>query len=202
MATRSQVREVVTQLLYAYGSGNDGIAQFIDEILQEHKIKNAQNDFAKTLFFGALENLESLDLRIKHQIKNWEFERVGAMERAILRLGAYEIVCAKIDKAIAINEALELTKSFCSETSVKFVNGILDGIANNTNLALEIIQESLKQESLKKSQKKSQETQVNKITQRQNKPPHKKSIKAQPKDSKHNKIQNKTNEHKTQRKRS
>ena len=179
MATRSQVREVVTQLLYAYGSGNDGIAQFIDEILQEHKIKNAQNDFAKTLF-----------------------ERVGAMERAILRLGAYEIVCAKIDKAIAINEALELTKSFCSETSVKFVNGILDGIANNTNLALEIIQESLKQESLKKSQKKSQETQVNKITQRQNKPPHKKSIKAQPKDSKHNKIQNKTNEHKTQRKRS
>lgn len=143
MATRTQAREVVAQLLYAYGSGNDKIANFIEEILSEQKIKNAQNVFAKTLFNGVLEHLEEIDLRIKHQIKNWDFERIGDMERAILRLGVYEIIFSQMDKAIVINEALEITKSFSNETSTKFINGILDGIAKNVAVSVESIKEVL-----------------------------------------------------------
>ena len=158
MATRSQVREVVTQLLYAYGSGNDGISKFMDEILEEKKIKNAQNTFAKELFEGVIAHLEELDLRIKHQIKNWDFEHIGDMERAILRLGAYEILFSAMDKAIVINEALEIAKNFGNEASTKFINGILDGIAKNATIDLKVIQEALQkaQEEMKNTE--SQET--------------------------------------------
>ncbi|TLD83251.1 transcription antitermination factor NusB [Helicobacter sp. MIT 11-5569] len=152
MATRTQAREVVAQLLYAYGSGNDGITNFIEEILSEQKIKNAQSEFAKALFNGVLEHLEEIDLRIKHQIKNWDFERIGDMERAILRLGVYEILFSKTDKAIVINEALEITKNFSNEASTKFINGILDGIAKNATLSVESIKEALEEAQKQKEQ--------------------------------------------------
>lgn len=157
MATRSQVREVVVQLLYAYDSGNEGISKFVEEILEEHKIKNAQKTFAQELFSGVLANLESLDLRITHQLKDWDFERIGSIERAILRLGAYEIIFSKVDKAVVINEALEIAKNFSYELSVKFINGVLDGIAKNYKLSLEEIQAILEQQRITKDAEKAQQ---------------------------------------------
>lgn len=143
MATRSHVREVVVQLLYAYGSGNDAIFKFADEIFGEHKIKNKQKDFANLLFNGVIENLESLDLRIAHQLESWDFTKIGDMEKAILRLGVYEIAFNNLDKAIAINEALELAKTFGNEASAKFINGVLDNIAKNLQIPIHTIQESM-----------------------------------------------------------
>ncbi|CAM2822484.1 transcription antitermination factor NusB [Helicobacter burdigaliensis] len=137
MATRTQAREAVVQLLYAYGSGNEEIGKFFDEILEEQKIKNAQKEFARGLFMGVIENLESLDTKIAQQLKSWDFTKIGDMERAILRLGAYEIVYAKQDRAIVINEAIEIAKNFGTENSKKFINGVLDGIAKNINTPLE-----------------------------------------------------------------
>lgn len=143
MATRSHVREVVVQLLYAYGSGNDLISKFADEIFEEHKIKNKQREFANLLFSGVIENLQALDLRIAHQLKSWDFSKIGDMERAILRLGVYEIAFNNLSKAIAINEALELAKTFGNEASAKFINGVLDNVAKNLQIPLQEIQESL-----------------------------------------------------------
>ena len=187
MATRSQVREAVTQLLYAYGSGNDGISKFMDEILEEKKIKNAQNTFAKELFEGVIAHLEELDLRIKHQIKNWDFEHIGDMERAILRLGAYEILFSAMDKAIVINEALEIAKNFGNEASTKFINGILDGIAKNATIDLKVIQEALQkaQEEMKNTE--SQETKN--VSKQDSKKPRDSKFKdsKKPRDSKNNK---------------
>ena len=187
MATRSQVREVVTQLLYAYGSGNDGISKFMDEILEEKKIKNAQNTFAKELFEGVIAHLEELDLRIKHQIKNWDFEHIGDMERAILRLGAYEILFSAMDKAIVINEALEIAKNFGNEASTKFINGILDGIAKNATIDLKVIQEALQkaQEEMKNTEKKKKKN----VSKQDSKKPRDSKFKdsKKPRDSKNNK---------------
>lgn len=144
MATRGQAREAVVQLMYAYGSGNSGIVKFIDEILEEKKIKNQQREFALGLFNGILEHLEEIDLRITHQLKNWDFSRIGDMERAILRLGAYEIIFSDTDKAVAINEALEIAKIFGNDNSTRFINGILDGVSKNLKIKLQDIQEALK----------------------------------------------------------
>lgn len=144
MATRGQAREVVVQLIYAYGSGNSGIVKFVYEILEENKIKNQQREFALGLFNGILDNLCEIDIRITHQLKNWDFSRIGDIERAILRLGAYEIIFSNTDKAVAINEALEIAKIFGNDNSTRFINGILDGVSKNLKIKLEDIQEALK----------------------------------------------------------
>ena len=119
----------VVSLLYAYDLGNGKIADVAVEILEEKKIRNKQREFALGLFEGVIENLEKIDEAIKGHLKEWDFERLGSIERATLRLGAYEIMFGELDPAVVINEAVEITKSFGAEQSPKFINGVLDAIA-------------------------------------------------------------------------
>jgi len=128
MATRHQARTAVVGLLYAYDLGNENIAKFSDEILEEDKIRNKQREFSHTLFDGTVENLEILDKEIDAHMTEWDYDGIGKVEKAILRLGAYEILVAKTDKAIIINEAVELAKKLADEKSPKFINGVLDAL--------------------------------------------------------------------------
>ena len=121
----------VVSLLYAYDLGNGSIADFSDEILEEKKIRNKQRDFALTLFDGVMENLERVDKAIIKHLKDWDFERLGSIERATLRLGAYEILFSELDSAVVINEAIEVAKAFATEQSPKFINGVLDAISKD-----------------------------------------------------------------------
>ncbi|WP_345993299.1 transcription antitermination factor NusB [Sulfurimonas sp. HSL-1716] len=131
MATRHQARMAVVSLLYAYDLGNGAIADFSDEILEEKKIRNKQRDFALTLFDGVMQNLERVDKAIIKHLKDWDFERLGSVERATLRLGAYEILFSELDSAVVINEAIEVAKAFATEQSPKFINGVLDSISKD-----------------------------------------------------------------------
>ncbi|QOR62368.1 transcription antitermination factor NusB [Sulfurovum sp. ST-21] len=128
MATRHQARTAVVGLLYAYDLGNENIAKFSDEILEEDKIRNKQREFSHQLFNGTIENLEIIDEEIKKHLKEWDYDAVGKVEKAILRLGAYEILVAKTDRAIIINEAVELAKALADDKSPRFINGVLDAI--------------------------------------------------------------------------
>ncbi|PAF47926.1 N utilization substance protein B [Helicobacter sp. 12S02232-10] len=129
MATRTQAREAVVGLLYAYDSGNVKIKDFAGSMLEEKKIKNKQQEFALGLFEGVLTNLEALDGIIKSQLKDWDFERLGGMERSILRLGAYEIKFTQTDIPVIINEAVELGKIYGGDNAPKFINGVLDALS-------------------------------------------------------------------------
>lgn len=131
MATRHQARMAVVSLLYAYDLGNRSIADFSDEILEEKKIRNKQRDFALDLFKGVTDHLAEVDEAIEKHLKDWDFDRLGSIERATLRLGAYEIMFGELDSAVIINEAIEVTKAFGSEQSPKFINGVLDAIAKD-----------------------------------------------------------------------
>ncbi len=128
MATRHQVRESVIGLLYAQDIGNSGIDKFADEIFEEKKIRNKQKDFALSLYSGIKDNLENIDLTIDLHLKEWNLEKIGNVERAILRMGTYELIYTQLDSAVIINEAIELAKKLCNETSPKFVNGVLDAV--------------------------------------------------------------------------
>lgn len=129
MATRAYARLAVIQLLYAHFSGNDARA-FLDEYLKEHKIKNAQAEFAKGAFLGVLEHCSELDCRIAAELKGWDFTRLGEIEKAILRLCSWELLFANLAPAVAINEAIEIAKDFELEDP-GFLNGILDGVFKN-----------------------------------------------------------------------
>ncbi len=134
MATRHHARMAVVSLLYAYDVGNGDIADFSDEILESKKIRNKQRDFALTLFDGVLVNLDTIDKAISKHLVDWEFERLGSLERAILRLGTYEILFSSLDSAVIINEAIEVTKAFATEQSPKFINGVLDSLSKDKEL--------------------------------------------------------------------
>ncbi len=131
MATRHHARMAVVSLLYAYDLGNQTIAEYTDEILEDKKIRNKQKEFAMTLFRGVMDNLEAVDKAISEHLKEWDFDRLGSIERATLRLGGYEILFGELDSAVVINEAIEICKAFGTEQSPKFINGVLDAIAKD-----------------------------------------------------------------------
>lgn len=121
----------VVSLLYAFDLGNQSIAEFSDEILEDKKIRHKQKEFAMTLFRGVMDNLDTVDKAIETHLKEWDFGRLGSIERATLRLGAYEILFSELDSAVIINEAIEVAKAFGTEQSPKFINGVLDAIAKD-----------------------------------------------------------------------
>jgi N utilization substance protein B len=128
LATRTQARESVIGLLYAYDLGNEGIVKFVDEILEDKKIRNQQKEFALKLFNGTVENIETIDNEIKAHLNQGTLEDIGSVEKSILRLAVYEILFESLQKAIVINEAIELSKRLASDGAPKFVNGLLDKV--------------------------------------------------------------------------
>ena len=128
MATRHQVRTAVVGLLYAYDLGNKEIAKFSDEILEEDKIRNKQREFSHRLFDGTIANLVVIDEEVEKHLKEWDYNGIGKVEKAIMRLGAYEILIEKTDRAIIINEAVELAKELADDKAPQFINGVLDAI--------------------------------------------------------------------------
>ena len=128
MATRHQARESVVTLLYAYDIGNSDIEKYKEDILEDKKIRNKQKEFALSLYNGVIENLEAIDKEINKHLKEWKIDSIGNIERAILRLGTYEILYTPLESAVVINEAIELSKTLANETAPKFINGVLDAI--------------------------------------------------------------------------
>ncbi|MCR8699445.1 transcription antitermination factor NusB [Campylobacter ureolyticus] len=127
MATRHQVRQAVVSLLYARDINGEN-DEFKNEFLESKKIRNKQKIFTEELISGILSNLNTLDDVLNEHLNEYKMNEIGEVERAILRLGAYEIKFSDIDKAVAINEAIELAKEMGSDTSPKFINGVLDKV--------------------------------------------------------------------------
>ncbi|EAH7654349.1 N utilization substance protein B [Campylobacter coli] len=127
MATRHQVRQSVISLLYALEM-NEKNENFIDEFLNEKKIRNEQKNFTLNLYEGIIKNLDNIDKNLNPYLNENEIEKLGHIERAILRLGAYEILFTDTPNAIVINEAIELAKELANDNSPKFINGVLDAL--------------------------------------------------------------------------
>ncbi|EKC1422395.1 transcription antitermination factor NusB [Campylobacter coli] len=125
MATRHQVRQSVISLLYALEM-NEKNENFIDEFLNEKKIRNEQKNFTLSLYEGIIKNLDDIDKNLNPYLNENEIEKLGHIERAILRLGAYELLFTDTLNAIVINEAIELAKELANDNSPKFINGVLD----------------------------------------------------------------------------
>ncbi len=132
MATRHQARQSIIGLLYALDVGNEGISNFAEEILEDSKIRNKQKEFALNLYNGVVKKCDKIDSIVNKHLKEWEINKIGNIERAILRLGTYELIYTKLDDAVVINEAIELAKTLAGDTSPKFINGVLDSIKKDT----------------------------------------------------------------------
>lgn len=93
-----------------------------------------QNTFlvSKNLIFGILKNSLEIDKIISGSLISWKIDRLAAIERNILRIAVYELIFdKKIPPKIAVNEAIELSKVYCTDKAKALINGILDNILNN-----------------------------------------------------------------------
>jgi N utilization substance protein B len=85
--------------------------------------------FAEPLIRGTLQHRDEIDALITSIAKNWEFRRIAAVDRNILRLAIFEMLHREdIPPAVSINEAVDIAKKFSTQDSGKFVNGILDRV--------------------------------------------------------------------------
>jgi transcription antitermination protein NusB len=140
MTRRTRGREIALQVLYQLeqnpGQGPDEVSRFIQRRLREPKLCA----FAQALVGGVLEHQPRIDALISEVAENWRLDRMAAIDRNILRLGAYELLyCDEVPTKVAINEALELAKRYSTAQSSRFVNGILDRLqaAGTAQLAKE-----------------------------------------------------------------
>jgi transcription antitermination protein NusB len=130
MTRRSRGREVALQVLYQVeqnpGVPPEEIRLFIQRrLLDERKLC----EFTEGLIAGVKEHQVRLDAMISQVAENWRLDRMAAIDRNILRMGAYEMLfCPDVPAKVAINEALELAKRYSTAQSSRFVNGILDRV--------------------------------------------------------------------------
>ena len=130
MATRTQVRTAVVQMLYALDLGNNDMESQANAYLIERKIKGDKAKWGMSLFNGVLSHLEEIDEKIKeHLSKDWEFDRLDNVDKAILRLGVYEILYTDLPYQVVINESIEIAKLLSTQQATRFINGMLDKIA-------------------------------------------------------------------------
>jgi transcription antitermination protein NusB len=86
--------------------------------------------YAEELVYGTLRNLEGIDDAISAASLNWRLEDIGKVERAVLRLGAFELLYESgVPSAVAIDECIELSRTYAGDEAAPFVNGVLGRIA-------------------------------------------------------------------------
>ena len=88
------------------------------------------SDYSVTLVRGVVAHREDIDRMLTEQAQGWTLERMPAVDRAVLRLGLFELLFSdEVDDAVAIDEAIELARALSTDDSPRFVNGVLGAIA-------------------------------------------------------------------------
>ncbi len=94
--------------------------------------------FARMLITGALENLPEIDETIRAQLENWDFSRLNRVDLALLRMSVYCLLHQRdIPATVTIDEAVDISKTYGTADSYRFVNGVLDGVRKKLGLAAE-----------------------------------------------------------------
>lgn len=134
---RSQARHLAVQAIYQWQMAGQDIHDIVDQFLEEQDLKSFEIAYFQDLLSGVPTNLRELDDLLKPALDR-AIESVDPVERAVLRLGVYELrFKTEVPYRVVINEAVELAKVFGAEQGHKYVNGVLDKVAKQVR-AVEI----------------------------------------------------------------
>lgn len=127
---RSQTRELAFKLLYQVEIQKEINNEDMQLFFENNNISSQEaKEYIKDVINGTSKNLnEIMDVISKNLKKDWDIERVSKVNLALLKLAIYEIQYKEIPFKVAINEAVELAKTYGEETSPVFINGILASI--------------------------------------------------------------------------
>lgn len=130
--TRHKARECALQMLFAadlaHESNGETLTRDYWNELGDPAIDEKTREFANNLARGTIQNLTTIDERIRTRAEHWRIERMAIVDRNVLRLAVYEFLCTDTPNGVAINEALETARRFSSFEATQFINGILDAI--------------------------------------------------------------------------
>jgi transcription antitermination protein NusB len=126
MSLRTKSREFAMQMLFQWEMSPQDLAKLEAKFWRSAKAADNTREFANRLFEGAAKEVPTLDNLIRKHTENWRFERLAAIDRAILRLAMYELRVGETPPKVVLNEAVELAKKFSSDEAGPFVNGVLD----------------------------------------------------------------------------
>ena len=129
MGSRRKSREKALQVLFQLDFQNVDIEAALKEFWNGHPTGDKVRDFTEILVRGTFANRENIDRMISSTVENWSIERLAAVDRAILRFATYELMyMPDVPPKVTINEALEIAKTYGTEESCRFINGVLDKI--------------------------------------------------------------------------
>ena len=128
---RRKAREQALQALYEIDLAGHASQEVMARLKEETALTPEGAEFASELMEGVVRNREKIDEQIKHFAPAWPLEQMAVVDRNILRLAIYELLHNnKVPVKVAINEAVELAKSFGADSSPRFINGVLSSISN------------------------------------------------------------------------
>lgn len=141
MANRHLLRSIAMQTLFEWdfgsatgpvsargGAGSSDVNEILNRNLKEFAPGVEDSEFAEKLAGGVLKERKKLDAIIEKTAPEWPIKQIALVDRNVLRIGLFELLFGnskEVPPRVAINEAIELAKSFGGETSGKFVNGVL-----------------------------------------------------------------------------
>jgi len=138
MRTRRHAREAVLQALFQMDAQEEWSAECLElyfAIYQGDEVTSDQKEifaFARSLAHGVLQSKEQVDSVVARTSRHWTLDRMGRVDRNILRLATFELgACGDIPVNVTLNEAIELAKMYGADDSRTFVNGILDRVASD-----------------------------------------------------------------------
>jgi transcription antitermination protein NusB len=142
MHARRKAREVALQVLYGLNFVNLDVQKALDLFWGNFVAPHEAKEFAASLVEGTWAHKDELDQLIGGCSDNWSLSRISKVDISILRMAVYEFLyCSDIPPKVTLNEAIDLGKTFGSENSGSFINGILDAL--NLKLGKENANKSL-----------------------------------------------------------
>jgi N utilization substance protein B len=130
MGIRRKARTVALQVLYEFDAARHDVEAALAHLLADAGLSGEDADFAQRLVSGVVQNKEQIDQHIRKFAPAWPLEQISMVDRNILRLAIFEILLDNnVPVKVAINEAVELAKKFGSDSSSRFVNGVLGSVS-------------------------------------------------------------------------
>jgi N utilization substance protein B len=132
MGVRHRGRELAFQILFQCDQTGDKVNAVVARFQELGRANKDAAEMAEELAVAAFKHLESTDAQIRGAAQHWKLERLLSVDRAILRLAAYELAeRPETPLEVVLDEAIELAKKFGSDDSPAFVNGVLDSLAKD-----------------------------------------------------------------------
>jgi N utilization substance protein B len=130
MGVRRKARAIALQALYEVNAVGHDMDKVLPRLMEEGGLSGENADFARGLVSGVLKNKKKIDQYIKDFAPAWPVKEIPNVDRNILRLAIFEILLDNsVPVKVAINEAVELAKTFGSDSSPRFVNGVLGSVS-------------------------------------------------------------------------